>query len=598
MTAGFSYSNPAEPGEPFSGKRMLLAGGEPLALDSGAKLGPVTIAYETYGELNADRSNAILICHALTGDQFVVGQNPVTGRPGWWPTMVGPGKPVDTSKYFVICSNLLGGCMGSTGPQEINPETGSAYALDFPVITVADMVHAQVLLINQLGIETLFAIVGPSVGGMQALQWAASHPLRMRAVLLIATAPQISAQNIAFHEVGRQAILNDPEWHQGQYAAKETRPAVGMSVARMSAHITYLSKNAMERKFGRNLQDRDAPAPTYVLDAEFQVESYLRHQGNAFVERFDANSYLYVTRATDYFDLAADFGGNLSLAFATSKARFLVIAFSSDWLFPPEDSRQMVVALNMAGAEVSFAEIETDKGHDAFLLDEPEFYDIAGRFLEGCASVAATPNVRPDLKLIADLIEPGSRVLDVGSGDGALLAYLAGTRGITGKGLEISRAGVGDSVARGLSVIHGDANRDLRYFQPGSFDYAVLSRTLQSVQDPRHVLEQLIRIGGKAIVSFDNFGYWRTRRSMMLEGRNPIYGTGTSWWQSDVIHPFTISDFLDLANSLNIKVEQAVMLDRHGRTTSSGTVPRHANIRAAEAVFVVSAQTRSDRPED
>ncbi len=590
MTAGFSYSSPHGPddrGDGFPGKRMLLAGGAPVALDSGARFGPITLAYETFGQLNADRSNAILICHALTGDQFVIGRNPITGRPGWWPTMVGPGKPVDTDKYCVICPNLLGGCMGSTGPQEIDPNTGASYGLNFPVITVGDIVRAQKLLIDQLGIGKLFAIVGPSIGGMQALQWAATYPAHVGAVLLIATSPRKSAQNIALHEVGRQAILNDPEWHGGQYAARGTNPAVGLSVARMSAHITYLSKNAMDQKFGRNLQDRSAPA--YGFDAEFQVESYLRHQGSAFVERFDANSYLYITRSTDYFDLAAQFDGDLSRAFAQSKSRFLVIAFSSDWLFPPEDSREMVVALNMAGAEVSFAEIETDKGHDAFLLDEPEFYDIAARFLEGCAAPSPTPVVRPDLKLIADLIEPGSRVLDVGSGDGALLAYLAGARGVSGKGLEISRAGVRDSVARGLSVIHGNANRDLRYFQPGSFDYAVLSRTLQSVQDPRHVLEQLIRIGRKAIVSFGNFGYWRTRRAILLKGRNPIYGTGETWWQSDVIHPFTISDFLDLAASLSIRVERAVMLDGSGRTTSSGAVPRHANLTAEEAVFLVSA---------
>ena len=585
MAVGFSYWKQSD-GEITAGKRVVVAQDEPMRLDSGATLGPITIAYETFGTLNAERSNAILICHALTGDQFVIGKNPVTGRSGWWPSMVGPGKPVDTDKYFVICPNLLGGCMGSTGPQEINPKTGKAYGLDFPVITVGDMVRAQKLLIDHLQIDTLFAIVGPSIGGMQALQWATTYPDCVGAVLLIATSPRKSAQNIALHEVGRQAILNDPEWRQGQYAAHGTRPAVGLSVARMSAHITYLSKNAMEQKFGRNLQDRDAPR--YGFDAEFQVESYLRHQGSAFVERFDANSYLYITRSTDYFDLAEQFGGDLSRAFADSKSRFLVIAFSSDWLFPPEDSREMVVALNMAGADVSFAEIETDKGHDAFLLDEPEFYDIAARFLEGCAAPRQAIDIRGDLKLIADLIEPGSRVLDVGSGDGSLLAYLTATRNVSGKGLEISRAGVRDSVAQGLSVIHGDANRDLRYFTPGSFDYAVLSRTLQSVQNPRAVLEQLIRISRKAIVSFDNFGYWRTRRSVLLKGRNPIYGSGSGWWESDIIHPFTISDFLDLTTSLNIHVERALMLDSKGCVLSSGKVPFLANLTAAEAVFLLS----------
>ncbi len=573
-------------GDTFPGRRAVLAETVKMPLDNGGSIGPINIAYETFGTLNAQRSNAILICHALTGDQFCLGENPITGRPGWWPTMIGPGKPVDTDKYFVICSNILGGCMGSTGPSEANPETGKPYALDFPVITIGDMVRAQKLLIDHLGIERLFAIVGGSIGGMQAMQWAASYPDSMGAVLLIATAARYTAQNIAFNEVGRQAVLNDPEWSEGQYASLNKRPSAGLAVARMSNHITYLSREALQRKFGRNLQDRNTF--TWGFEADFQVESYLRHQGNTFVERFDANSYLYITRATDYFDLAAAYDGDLSRAFAGAKAKFCVIAFSSDWLFSPDDSRAMVVALNEAGAEVSFAEIETDKGHDAFLLDEPEFYDIAARFLEGCALPHVEPDVRPDLRLISDLIEPGSRVLDVGSGDGTLLAYLTSKRNVIGKGLEISRAGVSDSVAKGLSVIHGDANRDLRYFAERSFDYVILSRTLQSVQDPRHVLEQLIRIGRKAIVSFDNFAYWRTRGSILLNGRNPIYGAGESWWQSNVIHPFTIRDFVDLTSALNIKVEQAVTLDREGRTISTGTLPARANLLAAEAVFVVS----------
>jgi homoserine O-acetyltransferase len=356
---------------------------QPLPLDSGAVLAPYTLAYRTYGALNAEKSNAILICHALTGDQFVAETHPLTGRDGWWDTMVGPGKPIDTERYFVISSNVLGGCMGTTGPSDINPASGKAYGLGFPVITVGDMVRAQVRLVDHLGIDQLFAVVGGSMGGMQVLQWAAAYPERVFAALPIACAARHSAQNIAFHEVGRQAIVSDPDWRGGEYAAEGLNPARGLAVARMAAHITYLSEAALHRKFGRNLQDRAKVA--YGFDADFQVESYLRHQGSIFVDRFDANSYLYITRAMDYFDLAAERGGLLSNAFKGTKTRFCVVSFTSDWLFPTSESRAIVHALNACAANVSFVEIESDKGHDAFLLEEPEFFAVMSGFLDGCA---------------------------------------------------------------------------------------------------------------------------------------------------------------------------------------------------------------------
>ena len=286
---------------------------EPLRLDCGAELAPFSIAYMTYGTLNAAKSNAILICHALTGDQFVVGPHPITGKPGWWETIVGPGRPVDTDRYFVICPNIIGGCMGSTGPASINPATGKPYGLDFPVITIRDMVRAQVRLIDRLGIGDLFSVIGGSMGGMQVLEWAANFGDRVFSAVPIATAPRHSSQNIAFHEVGRQAVMADPDWRNGRYLEEGVAPRKGLSVARMAAHITYLSSKALHEKFGRKLQDRDAL--TFGFDADFQVESYLRHQGSTFVDRFDANSYLYITRAMDYFDLAADHGGTLSNAF-------------------------------------------------------------------------------------------------------------------------------------------------------------------------------------------------------------------------------------------------------------------------------------------
>jgi homoserine O-acetyltransferase len=356
---------------------------KPLKLDAGVELSPFQIAYKTYGALNAARSNAVMICHALTGDQHVASTHPVTGKPGWWETMVGPGRPIDTERYFVICVNVMGACMGTSGPSSSNPLTGEPWGLDFPVITIRDMVRAQAMLLDELGIETLFAVAGGSMGGMQVLQWAASYPERVFAALPLACATRHSAQNIAFHEVGRQAVMADPEWRQGRYLLEGTNPRRGLAVARMGAHITYLSDAALHRKFGRRLQDRTNP--TFSFDADFEVESYLRHQGSSFVERFDANSYLYLTRAMDYFDLAADYGGVLANAFKGAQTRFCVVSFTSDWLFPTSASRAIVHALNAGGARVSFAEITTDKGHDAFLLDEPELLAITRGFLDSAA---------------------------------------------------------------------------------------------------------------------------------------------------------------------------------------------------------------------
>ncbi len=353
----------------------------PLKLDAGVELTPFQIAYKTYGTLNADRSNAVLVCHALTGDQHVANVHPVTKKAGWWETMVGSGKPIDTERYFVICPNVIGACMGTTGPSSTNPNTGKPWGLDFPVITIRDMVRAQALLLDHLGIEQLFSVAGGSMGGMQVLQWATSYPERVFSALPIACATRHSAQNIAFHEVGRQAIMADPDWRGGRYHLEGTNPHRGLAVARMGAHITYLSDAALHRKFGRKFQDRDTP--TFSFDADFEVESYLRYQGSSFVERFDANSYLYLTRAMDYFDLAADSGGVLANSFKGTPTRFCVISFTSDWLFPTSDSRAIVHALNASSARVSFAEIVTDKGHDAFLLDEPELFAIVRGFLDG-----------------------------------------------------------------------------------------------------------------------------------------------------------------------------------------------------------------------
>jgi homoserine O-acetyltransferase len=356
----------------------------PLSLDSGARLNQVEIAYRTYGRLNAERSNAVLVCHALTGDQHAAGIHPASGKPGWWTQMIGPGLPLDPARHFIICSNVIGGCMGSTGPSSINPDTGQPWGLSFPVITIPDMVRAQAMLIDHLGIDSLFAVVGGSMGGMQVLQWAADYPERLFSAVCIAATPRHSAQNIAFHEVGRQSIMADANWRGGAYASLGVRPEKGLSVARMAAHITYLSEPALQRKFGRELQ-RDGLS--WGFDADFQVESYLRHQGATFVDRFDANSYLYITRAMDYFDLAANYDGVLAEAFRRARqVRFCVLSFTSDWLYPTPESRTIVRALNAAGARASFVEIDSDKGHDAFLLDEPVMRSVLTGFLEAAGA--------------------------------------------------------------------------------------------------------------------------------------------------------------------------------------------------------------------
>jgi homoserine O-acetyltransferase/O-succinyltransferase len=351
----------------------------PLRLDSGVALAPLDIAYETYGTLDADRSNAVLICHALTGDQFVASPHPVTGKEGWWVRMVGTGKPIDPARHFIICANVLGGCMGASGPASTDPATAKPYAMRFPVITIRDMVRAQAMLLDHLGVDRLLAAVGGSMGGMQVLEWAATYPARVRSAVVIASAARHSAQNIAFHEVGRQAIMADPKWRGGDYYAAGDAPTAGLAVARMAAHITYLSEEGLTKKFGRRLQGRDAKS--FGFDADFQIESYLRHQGIRFVERFDANSYLYITRAMDYFDLAEEHGGSLATAFQGTATRFCMASFTSDWLYPTPESRRIVHALNAANAHVSFVEIESSLGHDAFLLDVPEMNRVVDGFL-------------------------------------------------------------------------------------------------------------------------------------------------------------------------------------------------------------------------
>jgi homoserine O-acetyltransferase len=348
-----------------------------ISLDCGMTLAPIDVAYETYGVLNGARSNAILILHAFSGDAHAAGISPETGKPGWWDNMIGPGKAFDTEKYFVICSNVLGGCRGTTGPSSINPDTGCPYAMSFPVITIADMVRAQKMLIDRMGIERLLTVTGGSMGGMQALEWAVSYPDAVVSAIPIATTARHTAQQIAFNEVGRQAIIADPDWNEGNYYGRKP-PARGLAVARMVGHITYMSDDSMREKFGRRLRGKENFG--FGFDIEFEVESYLRYRGSQFVNRFDANSYLYITKAMDYFDLTNSHR-SLAAVFESVKSRFLVISFTSDWLYPSYQSQEIVRALRSRNLDVAYCELPSNYGHDAFLVDVAEETDLIRGFL-------------------------------------------------------------------------------------------------------------------------------------------------------------------------------------------------------------------------
>ena len=574
----------------------------PLELECGKRLAPIDVSYETYGTLNEAGDNAILICHALSGNAHVAGyNNPEDKKPGWWEGMVGPGKGIDTNKYFVICSNFLGGCSGTTGPCSMNPETGRPYGLDFPIITIADMVRVQKLLLDKLGIRRLLAVIGGSIGGMQVLQWAIAYPEMIDTAIPIATTTHLGAQSIAFDAVGRNAILSDANFANGQYHNGQV-PAHGLAIARMIGHITYLSEQGMRQKFGRQL--RSADKYSYDLNSEFAVETYLDHQGQSFVERFDANSYLYITKAADYFDLARDYG-SLEEAFANVLARFLVVSFSSDWLFTPEQSEAMVDALIANGKDVSYCNIASTYGHDAFLLEE----GTLGAFLSSFLRASHRPELRierslgshqgrrlfsrfeqahrarVDYELIGSLIEPGSRVLDVGCGDGDLLAKLTSDRKIEGKGVELDQDLVVGCIGRGIAIIQRDIERGLGSYVDKSFEYVILSQTVQTIKDPERVFKELLRVGRRVIVSFPNFAHWRCRLQLLLTGRAPVTRQlPFRWYNSPNIHCLSLRDFEELCGKLGVTIEKRIPLVK----TSPSPVRLGPNLFAEQVIYVTS----------
>jgi homoserine O-acetyltransferase len=572
---------------------------QPLQLELDGQLAGVTVAYETYGTLSAARDNAVLVCHAISGDSHVA-RHDEQDDPGWWDLAVGPGKPIDTTRYFVVCPNLLGGCRGTTGPGSLNPATGKPYGRDFPTITVADMVEVQRRLLAHLGISQLLAVVGGSLGGHQALAWATRHPDNVRGVVALATSARLTSQALAFDVVSRNAILRDPHFHGGQYYDRPHGPDVGLALARMIGHITYLSREAMKEKFDA---DRLSPRDVAIeFEKRFSVGSYLGYQGAKFVERFDANSYLTLTVAMDLFDLGSTHQ-ELAAAFRAARARWLVVSYSSDWLFPPDQSRDIVNALIANNAPVSYCDVKSTCGHDAFLLadDLAVYGEMMRAFLDQLSPApkahatvkdeAQGPNSifhqhRLDYQRIAELIPPGASVLDLGCGSGTLLAGLRETNHRRLVGVELDEQKILTAISRGLDVIQADLNRGLGAFATGEFDCVVLSQTLQTVQDVEGLLTEMVRIGRTCIVSIPNFGY-RQLRSMLAETGRAPKSAGVlhyEWYNTPNIRFFTIADFEDFCREKNIRVHRRIALDTEARAE----VFEHPNLNADLAIFVIS----------
>jgi len=553
-------------------------------LVSGKTLSPIDVAYETYGKLNSAGDNAVLICHALSGSAHAAGFSGADDKkPGWWDIMIGPGKAIDTDKYYVICSNFLGGCSGTTGPSNINPQTEKPYNLDFPLITIADMVKIQKLLLDKLGIKQLLSVIGGSMGGMQVLQWAVEYPDFVKSAIVIASTSRLGPQAIAFDAVGRNAILADPK--------------KGLATARMVGHITYLSKESMREKFGRVLKSADKYS--YDFSSEFSIETYLDYQGQSFIERFDANSYLYITKAMDYFDLERDYG-SLAQAFAKTKSRFLIISFTSDWLFTPVQSEEIVNALVAQRKPVSYCNIFSPYGHDAFLLEPETLGSLIGGFLSttitkpkfdkasavsSIKGIERVKRLRVDYELIESLIKPNARILDVGCGDGQLLLNLQFDKNIIAEGIEVDQQLVLQGVNNGLNIIHRDIERGLEFYPDNSFDYAILSQTLQTLKNPHMVFAELLRVAAKVIVSFPNFAYWRCRAGLFFGGRAPrTKQLPFEWYDTPNIHVISIRDFDDFCEKIGAKIETKIALIGNRRSP----VKFAPNIFAEQAIYLTS----------
>jgi homoserine O-acetyltransferase len=538
---------------------------EGFSLRCGDTLAEVQLAYEAYGTLNEAGNNAIFICHALTGDAHAAGwhtEDP-DERPGWWDELIGPGKPVDTDKYYVVCTNILGGCKGSTGPASNNPKTGKPFGAAFPRIAIADTVAAERILLEVLGIKRLYAVIGGSMGGMRALQWAVSFPDFVERCVCVASAAHLNTQALAFDVIGRNEIEQDPNWCSGDYYDNDAKPDQGLARARQIGHVTYLSSASMRARFGREKRNEPWPGQKSQFSTDFQVESYLAYQGQKFVNRFDANSYLYVTHMMDMFDLPAEHGG-LDKALASVKSKFLVVAVSSDWLFPPLQQLEIVTALLANRKEVSFFEIDSDKGHDAFLLE----YETIGRGVEAFLTHEDDQpqplkdlSKRQDAEHIRTLLPTGSRVLDVGSGPGDLLHVLAAERNVTGICVDRDFDAIVECLRKGLSAIQLDADKTLPNLPSDAFDCVLLNQTIQQLHSPLRAIREMLRVAPTAVIGFPNFAYYRYRWSLLCGGRLPKSETlPFEWYDTPNIHLVTTSDFQELCHRNNIAITEIAHL--------------------------------------
>lgn len=558
--------------EPRTLKLQLPPGGFPF--EKGGALSEIEVAYECCGTLAPDRSNVVYICHALTGDAHVAGIRPGQTEPsGWWEGMVGNGRGIDTRHYYVICANMLGGCKGTTGPSSINPATGKPYGSAFPAMTVGDIVTVQRLFLQQLGFEKLAAVAGGSFGGMQALEWAIRFPEMVARSLVIAAAASLNTQALAFDIIGRQSIVGDDDWQQGDYYNSGRKPAHGLAQARKLAHITYLSQQMMDDKFGRDKRPEWVNAGADFHDelrrnfrTYFQVESYLEHQGEKFVERFDANSYLHITRAMDEYDVVEKFG-SLEAAFHNVTARILVVALSGDWLFMPEQSEDIVKALLGEHKRVTYCHLNATAGHDAFLTHVEELQDVVRAFLPwvGLPMSSGVKEVRTrsdaEYDAILAMVPSKSRVLDLGCGDGALLSRLEREKNASGTGVEIDVQRVIRATDLGHDVLLEDIDDGLALVPDNTFDVAVLSETLQAMRRPRFVLRQILRVAREAVVTFPNFGYVAVRAQLLFSGRMPkAEQIPFEWYDTPNIHLFTLQDFLELCRVENIAVQEVRVL--------------------------------------
>ena len=582
MSHDFQSTDSVRSGKPLRHAETALFPA-PLNLRLGGTLPSIEVAYETYGTLDEDRRNAVLICHAISGDSHV-SRHDESDDPGWWDTLIGPGRPLDTDRLFVICSNVLGGCRGTTGPSTIDPATGAPYGRDFPLITVEDMVDVQKRLVDLLGIHRLRAVVGGSLGGHQTLCWATRYPEQVQTGVVLGSSSRLTAQALAFDVVGRNAIQTDPKFHDGQYYGTGDFPHMGLAIARMLGHITYLSSESMTKRFDVNRHEPRDIATEF--EKRFSVGSYLAYQGDKFVGRFDANSYVAISLAMDHFDIGGDHEERVR-ALEPAQCDWLVISFSSDWLFPPLQSRNLVAAMTSLDQDVSYCEIQTDGGHDGFLLpDDIEAYGPLLRAKLG-DTTPSTPKRRVSDDRILELIPLGSSVLDLGCGEGDLLARLRERGDARLIGVDVSTPLIAATMQYGLDAIDCDLNLGLPEFHDGTFDYVVISSTLQVVPNIEQLLADSLRVGKRAIVSFANFGYEALRTMFATEGRVPkAPGPYAFEWYDTPNRRFpSIQDVVDLCDKMNVTVEDARYYDdSKGISIAAGDNP---NLRADTAVLIL-----------